>query len=123
VPEVLILDDEPVNRLLLKTLIESRGHRSIEASSAAEALRLLERCRPALIVFDLRLPGMDGAEFVRALRADPALADIPLALYTGSTRSAALDDFVAMSGIAYVIPKPSEPAEVLRVIDDALGGV
>jgi CheY-like chemotaxis protein len=120
VPKILILDDEPVNRLLLVTILASAGHDSIEASTGPEALLLArERC-PDLIVLDLRLPGMDGPEFVKALRSDPAIADTRLALYTGTEMSALLHDFMAISGIRHVIPKPGEPEEVLRVIELAL---
>lgn len=119
-PKILILDDEPNNRLLLAAILASAGHDSIEASSGAEALLLARERRPDLIVLDLRLPGMDGPEFVRVLRADPEIADIRLALYTGTSMSAMLDDFMAISGIEHVIPKPGEPEEVLRIIELAL---
>jgi CheY-like chemotaxis protein len=120
VPQVLVLDDEAANRLLLKTLLESRGHDTLEAANALDALRLLKQHRPALIIFDLSLPGMDGADFVKAVRLDPELRDVRLALYTGSSRSALLDDFMATCGIGYFLPKPGEPEEVLRIIDEAL---
>jgi CheY-like chemotaxis protein len=69
---------------------------------------------------DLRLPGMDGPEFVKVLRSDPDIAHTRLALYTGTERSPVLDDFMALSGIRHVVPKPGEPEEVLRVIELAL---
>jgi CheY-like chemotaxis protein len=122
VPTILILDDEPNNRSLLSTLLASRGYVSIEASTGPDALRLARKHRPDLTIVDLRLSGMDGPEFVRTLRADPQIAGLRLALYTGSSRSAVLDDFLATAGIEYVIPKPGDPEEVLRIIDRALSG-
>ena len=118
--KILILDDEPANRLLLATILASAGHELVEASTGAEALLLARQRRPELIVLDLRLPTMDGPEFVKLLRSDPEIADIRLALYTGTEMSAALGDFMAISGIRHVIPKPGEPEEVLRLVTLAL---
>ena len=119
-PTILILDDEPANRLLLATILGGAGHDSIQASTGPEALELARERRPDLIVLDLRLPGMDGPEFVKILRSDPAIAHIRLALYTGTERSTVLNDFMAISGIRHLVPKPGEPEEVLRVIELAL---
>jgi CheY-like chemotaxis protein len=119
-PVILILDDEPANRLLLATILEAAGHASIEAATGADALRLARERRPDLIVCDLRLPGMDGPEFVRALRSDPEIADLRIALYTGTSMNSMLDDFLTVSNIRHVIPKPGEPEDVLRIVELAL---
>jgi CheY-like chemotaxis protein len=120
VPKILILDDEPVNRLLLATILASAGHDWIEASTGPEALLLAREQRPDLIVLDLRLPGMDGPEFVKALRSDPEIAGTRLALYTATAVSAGLRDFMTTSRIQHVIPKPGEPQEVLGIVELAL---
>jgi CheY-like chemotaxis protein len=117
---ILVVDDEPANRLFLSTLLASRGHASIEAATGDAALDLARRHRPDLIVLDLQLRGMSGPEFVRALRSDPDVRETRVARYTVTSRSAMLDDFMAASGIEYLIPKPGEPEDVLRAIQAAL---
>ncbi|HEY3315892.1 MAG TPA: response regulator [Bacillota bacterium] len=65
---VLILDDQPAVRLLLRTITESLGHRATEAGNAEQAFDLVERNPPDLILVDLNLPGASGLDFVRRLR-------------------------------------------------------
>ena len=75
---ILIVDDRPVNRQYLVTLLEYCGHRTLEAADGAEALALARAEHPDLIITDIIMPTMDGAELVQALRADPALAATPV---------------------------------------------
>jgi two-component system CheB/CheR fusion protein len=68
---VLVVDDHPVNRLLLESVLELEGIDVLGAGSIAEAERLLERSVPPVIVLDLQLPDGYGLDLVRRLRADP----------------------------------------------------
>lgn len=120
--KVLILDDEPANRLLLTTLLQYAGHETLEADGGAQGLQLAQEQQPDLVIMDLLMPGMHGTQFVKMLRADPATAQVPVALYTGTAVDAMLRDFMQVHGIAHVIPKPAEPEEVLRVVSLALDG-
>ena len=73
---VLIVDDNPQNLKLARVLLAAEGYEVRTAVDAEEALRLLEGFRPRLILMDLQLPGMDGLELTRQLKADPELRDI-----------------------------------------------
>lgn len=117
---VLVVDDDANARLLLRTLLTHAGHRVIEADNGADGLSAAARDRPDLILLDLSMPSMGGTEFVRALRADPRSKSAKVALYTATTMSAALRDFMEIYGIGHVIPKPSEPLELLAAIRRAL---
>jgi two-component system, cell cycle sensor histidine kinase and response regulator CckA len=117
---ILIVDDEPANRLLLSTVLRSRAHDLVEASSGEDALRLARERIPDLIILDLHLPGMHGTQFMKVLRGDSATADLKVALYTASRIDAATRDFMELTHIDHVIEKPSEPETILRVIDGAL---
>ncbi len=117
---ILVVDDDPNARLLLRTLLTHAGHRVIDAANGADGLSAAARARPDLIVLDLSMPSMGGAEFVRALRADPRCATARVALYTATAMNAALRDFMEMYGVSDVIPKPSEPLKLLAAVRNAL---
>ncbi len=117
---VLIVEDDANTRLLVTTLLRHAGHDTVEAADGVEGLARAREARPDLIIFDLSMPGMSGMEFVRALRADPDLRDINLALYTATPMNPALRDFMEIYRVADAIPKPSEPEEFLQTVAVAL---
>jgi CheY-like chemotaxis protein len=69
---ILIIDDHPVNLELVKVLMVLEGYDVHTAGDAESALQLLTKLRPDLILMDVQLPGMDGLELARRLKADPA---------------------------------------------------
>jgi CheY-like chemotaxis protein len=120
VATILIVDDEPVNRQLLTTVLRARSHELLEAASGEEGLRLARERRPDLIILDLYLPGMHGTEFMKTLRADPTTSQIKVVLYTATRTDAAMRGFMELARIEHVIEKPSEPEAILRMVDRAL---
>lgn len=119
---VLIADDDPNSRLLIRTILTHVGHIVLEAADGADALALARADTPDLILLDLSMPAMNGAEFLRALRADPGTNGIRVALYTATPMNAALRDFMEIYAIGHVVPKPSEPAALIEAIELALNG-
>ncbi|MEO5816524.1 MAG: response regulator [Gemmatimonadaceae bacterium] len=85
-PRILIVDDERQNRQLLEVLLAPEGYLLDTASSAEEALLVVSRQRPDLILLDVMMPGMDGYQLVARLKANADTATIPVILLT------ALDD-------------------------------
>ena len=79
---ILVVDDNPDNVKLLVFLLRKHGYQVETAASAEEALVVLSRVRPALILLDIQLPGMDGLELTRQLKADPATRDIVILIVT-----------------------------------------
>jgi signal transduction histidine kinase len=79
---VLVVDDDPSNRALLRAILESAGYRVVEAESGAGALGELERQPPDLVLLDVLMPGMDGFATCAALRARPGGSDVPIVLVT-----------------------------------------
>jgi putative two-component system response regulator len=78
---LLIVDDDPVNLAVLRQILE-RDYRLMFARDGAEALRLALRYHPALVLLDIRMPGMDGYAVCRALKADPQTEAIPVIFVT-----------------------------------------
>jgi CheY-like chemotaxis protein len=119
---VLVVDDVPETRLLMRTLLTYAGHQVLEAADGAVALSSALEHQPDLVLLDFSMPAMSGPEFVRALRTDPRVMRTIVALYTATTMNAALRDFMEMYKIEHVIPKPSEPRELLAAVERALAG-
>jgi CheY-like chemotaxis protein len=120
VSKILIVDDEPNNRLLMATILEHAGYEIEEAADGAQALALARALRPDLIIVDLHMPGMGGVDLIKALRADSSTAAARVALYTATPSDGSMDQFLEAAGIDCVITKPSEPEDVLRVVKAAL---
>jgi two-component system, sensor histidine kinase and response regulator len=83
---VLIVDDQEPNRLLLKDLLEAQGHEVVEAVDGAEALQRVAEAAPDVVLLDVGMPGMDGFEVCRRIKAEPATATIPVLLVTAMSQ-------------------------------------
>ena len=83
---ILVVDDEDRNRRLLAAMLEAEGYSATEAADGAQALELARQSPPDLVLLDIMMPGMDGYEVARALKADAATQAIPVVMVT------ALDD-------------------------------
>jgi two-component system, cell cycle response regulator DivK len=83
-PLVLVVEDRPMNAKLLRDVLTVSGYEVVEAGTAEEGLSLARERAPALILMDIQLPGMDGMTAVRALKADPRTAGIPVVAVTAS---------------------------------------
>jgi CheY-like chemotaxis protein len=79
---ILIVEDNPLNRLLIHDVLELRGHEVIEAATVAEACRLLETQRPDLLVLDVQIPGGGGEAVIREVRKRRELAGLPIVAVT-----------------------------------------
>ena len=112
---VLIVDDEIKNCKLLDVLLRSQGLRTVMATSGKEALALIARQTPDLLLLDVMMPDMDGYQVAKALKANPVTSNIPIIMLT-----ALLDREVRMAGLAAgaeeFLTKPVDRAELeLRV--------
>ena len=79
---ILIVDDTPVNLKLTRILLVNEGYKVLTAASAEEALELLRSYHPYLVLADIQLPGIDGLEFTRRVKSDPATRDIMVVALT-----------------------------------------
>jgi DNA-binding response OmpR family regulator len=112
VGDVLIVEDEPDIRELVKLHLAREGLRCRVAASGAEALRELATAVPDLVVLDLMLPEMDGLEVCRRIRGDPRTATVPIVMLTAKTDE--VDRIVGLEmGADDYIAKPFSPKEVV----------
>src|SRR5579863_3902289 len=79
---ILIAEDNPVNRELLRELLETRGYSVSEACNGQEALCEIEKVRPDILLLDLDMPVLDGFATVRRIRENPAWASLPVLAVT-----------------------------------------
>lgn len=82
VDRILVVDDTPDNCLLIQAILQDEGYQVELADSGKEALRLIEQAPPDLVLLDVMMPGMDGYEVTRRIRANPALPFMPILLTT-----------------------------------------
>ena len=81
---ILLVEDNDNNRLLVRDVLKASGYRVAEAETAEEGLQMAVQQQPALILMDIQLPGMNGIEALRQLRADPVTRAIPVIAVTAS---------------------------------------
>ncbi|MGH2344336.1 MAG: response regulator [Chloroflexota bacterium] len=79
---VLVVEDQPLNMELAVAILENNGYEVWTASDAKECLTVLQKDRPDIILMDIQLPGTDGLELTRMLRADPATQDLLIVAMT-----------------------------------------
>ena len=102
---LLIIDDEETQRLLTRDNLEHEGFRVVEASNGEDGLRLIRELRPDLVLLDVMMPGIDGFEVCRQLRADPAICHTPVIIVTGCEDTDDVDSGFA-SGATDFLTKP-----------------
>jgi CheY-like chemotaxis protein len=111
---ILVVDDEPVVRALLRAALEPTGSRLVEAADGSEALEVAWRERPDLVLLDVGLPKLSGVDVCRALKTSPEPPHV--ILITGN----ALAEELAGSGADGVIAKPFRPVDLVDEVERAL---
>jgi signal transduction histidine kinase/CheY-like chemotaxis protein len=119
--KIMVVDDHPLNRQFLVTLLAYGGHRLIEASDGLQALALVQAEHPDLVITDILMPSMDGVEFSQRLKADPVTADTPVIFYTATYRLPEARSLAERCGVFQVLGKPSDPDVILNAVSKALG--
>ena len=119
---ILIVDDFSANRNVLVRLLRSQGHRLLEAADGREGLAAVHAEHPHLVITDVLMPIMDGYELARRLRLDPRTSGTPVVFYTAYYGEREARALALSSGVYYVLTKPSEAAEVLKIVGRALSG-
>lgn len=117
---ILIVDDEPTVLNTLGCVFQARGFKAVLAANGPAALQLLDSVDAALI--DINMPGMNGFEVCRAIRACPEHRDTPLWIMSGAVSDAAVSETKAV-GAQRLVPKPFKLFELMTEIGAAIAGV
>ena len=117
---ILVVEDHEENRRIMRDLLTAAGYEMIEALTGEEGIALAERQRPDLILMDIQLPGLDGYETTRRIKAQPALRAIPIIAVTSYALSG--DDVKAReAGCDAYVTKPFSPRALLAKMREFLG--
>ena len=110
-----MVEDQEDNRQIIRDLLSATDYEIMEAESGEQALESVAKQRPNLILMDIQLPGMDGYEATRRIKADPALRSIPIIAVTSYALNGEEQKARAAGCDAYV-PKPYSPRQLLAKI-------
>ena len=116
---ILVVEDQEDNRRILRDLLTSASYEMIEAVTGEEGVTFAETHRPDLILMDIQLPGLDGYEATRRIKANPELRQIPIIAVTSYALSG--DEAKARAaGCDGYVTKPYSPRQLLAKIREYL---
>jgi CheY-like chemotaxis protein len=116
---IVVADDNPASRELMRELLESSGYNVVDAADGSEALERTLEARPDLVVLDIELPAMSGFEVLEAIRQHPELSSLPVVAVTARAMEGDLERGVAAGFDAY-ITKPIKIGAVRARIRELL---
>jgi two-component system cell cycle response regulator DivK len=116
---ILITEDNEKNRKLMREVLRVTGYQTLETETAEEGIRVAQESRPALILMDIQLPGMDGIAALAALRADPRTKVIPVIAVTASAMTHNRAKIMA-AGFDGLQTKPISVKDFLQLVREVL---
>jgi len=116
---ILVVEDHEDNRRILRDLLTSVGFQLIEAETGPDGVEMAKVHQPDLILMDLQLPGIDGYEAARQIKAEPRLSSVPIIAVTSYALSGDKERAFAAGCSAY-ISKPYSPRQLLARIREHL---
>ena len=119
-PVVLVVDDDEMVRKLVGAILKEEPYRLVCVGSAQEAMAALRTVRPDVILMDIEMPGMDGMQATRQIKADPRFADVPVIMITGHSGSDTVRNSFR-SGAADFIVKPFDREKMIAKVAAAAG--
>ena len=117
---ILLVEDTIANRALVVKLLKAAGHAVIEAADAAAGILEAQTTHPDLVLMDLSLPGMDGWEALRRLRADGRTRDLRIVALTAHAMSGTRDEALA-AGFDGYLSKPIDALSFAETVSRFLG--
>ena len=112
---ILIVEDNPLNLELVRDILTAEGYEVLEAIDGPTGVAIATLERPALILMDLQLPGLDGLQATQQIRADPRLRDVPIVAVTAHAMKGD-DERARAAGCDGFIPKPIQVREFVQAV-------
>jgi len=118
---ILIVEDNEKNLKLVRDVLQVKGYETVDAGTAENGLRLARERKPSLILMDIQLPGMSGVDALKALRAEPETAGIPVVAVTASVMQQDRQQ-IMRAGFDGFIEKPINLRKLFDTVQQALAG-
>ncbi len=118
---ILVIEDQALNRKVVRIVLQSKGYKVIEASDAAQALFCLKTTKPSLILMDIALPGTSGEDLTRQIKTDPNWCDIPIIALTAAAMTGDRERLLK-AGCDDYLSKPIDTRILLERIAEHLKG-
>jgi CheY-like chemotaxis protein len=118
-PPILLVEDNADNRMIYGTILRHFGHEVVEAETGEDGVRLARELLPGLVLMDVAMPGIDGWEATRILKADPSTARIPVLALTAHAMAEDRKRAEEAGCDAY-LAKPVEPRRVVQEVERLL---
>jgi two-component system cell cycle response regulator DivK len=119
--EILVVEDNEKNMKLVRDVLQAKGYRTLEATTGRRAVELATEHRPALVLMDVQLPGFNGLEALRRLRADERTASIPVLAVTAQAMQGDRERFLA-AGFDDYLSKPVDIVELVEAVKQHCDG-
>jgi CheY-like chemotaxis protein len=116
---ILIIEDNPRNLKLTRDVLQFKGYRTLEADTAEAGIALAREHQPALILMDVQLPGLDGCEAMKILKADISTRQIPVVAVTSFAMKGDRENLLA-AGFDGYMSKPIDIKELPAVVEGYL---
>lgn len=119
--KILIVEDDPISQKMVRDALQADGYETEEAESGEAALQKVAEHTPDLILMDIRLPGIDGLETTRRLKADPQTAGIPVVAVTAHAMPED-ESRIREAGCDAYMPKPLRFSSLMSLVRNILSG-
>ena len=116
---ILIVEDNPKNLKLIRDLLQFKGYRTLEADTAEAGIELAREHQPVLVLMDVQLPGLDGCEAMKILKADVNIRQIPVVAVTSLAMKGDRENLLA-AGFDGYLSKPIDIKELPAVVEGYL---
>jgi two-component system alkaline phosphatase synthesis response regulator PhoP len=115
VPRILVVDDQPDIRLMCRVNLQLEGYEVLEAPDGDAGLEMVRSERPDLVLLDVMMPGLDGWQFMKEIKADETTSEIPIVLLTARVQR---EDEIRgwLSGAADYLAKPFNPSTLTEIV-------
>ncbi|HWP57553.1 MAG TPA: PAS domain S-box protein [Candidatus Acidoferrales bacterium] len=117
---ILIVDDHPTDRRLLRVTLQAEGHSVVEAGDGVEALQLLGAKEVDMVISDILMPRMDGFQLCREIKKNEALKQLPFVFYSGTYIDPEDREFALSLGADLFVAKPAQPEAFVQALDEAI---
>lgn len=116
--QILVIDDDPDIRELLKTTLESAGHRVVITENGSKGVQAFKEKRPDLVITDLFMPEQEGLETIKQLRMEHP--DVSILAISGRPTGGTMLTVAKRLGAKAVLQKPFLPEELLKLVEETL---